>query len=592
MAPPSDLPPDSKRKPSPSHPELTEVERAISVLQGRHPEHERMRRETEEAKTAKTAEQAAARRVFLREAMMRRLKLGGVVLVVLCALAVIAKSARRESKRTEALDGAAQPFLDKGFTVVDTSGRGDPTKLEADVEPGCLVATSAKKARLKLAYTGGFTEGEGPLLTCLCDPSKVTVTGEKSAEGLVLLRTPAVTIGGSRAFYFLPFPVGTKGYSDQNCAENSLDEWIDAKHWLVQTFDDKWLDWPIRKPLKHAGFSVVGSVRADMPFGVIEVPANTCTLLVDESGTAKTSVRLKGGGLAIGPALGTIAWCTSQATTAVAQRDLRERVPGDSPGQREGKSELTILSAPADKVGGLLGVREAAEKSGVRIAAMTVPATDRNWIAKQLLLASAIPETLITLGTEENDKDARIAVLSVEKAGTLVSDSGEGVFSFCDPPLNEATASLCVFSGPQKWRIEGADSVAGLARAKMPFWLFGLQNVGEPAALKRATQMITLARRLHRDGFEPTSLEAATETDKGVEVLGRANEDSIVAVMLAPSEPWAIPLAEAPEISWSLEGDPHEVKLKTLERVVLSAPAKTKLPPKEKRRTVVFRHHS
>lgn len=578
MAPPSDLPPESKRKPSPSHPELTEVERAISVLQGRHPEHERMRRETEEAKASKTAEQAAARRVFLRAALARRLKIGGVFLVVLCALAVIAKSARRESKRTEALDGAAQPYLAKGFTLVDTSGRGDPTKLEADVEPGCFIATSAKKARLKLAYTGGFTEGEGPLLTCLCDPNKVTMTGERNAEGLVLLRTPANTIGGSRAFYFLPFQVGTLGYSDQNCAEASLDEWIDAKHWLVESIDAKWLDWPNRRPLKHAGFSVVGSVRPDMPFGVIEIPANSCTLLVDESGTAKTSVRLKGGGLAIGPALGTIAWCTSQATTAVAQR--------------EGKSELTILSAPAVKVGGLLGVREAAEKSGIRVAAMTVPAADRNWIAKQLLVASAIPESLITLGTEEADKDARIAVLSVEKPGTLVSDSGEGIFSFCDPPLNEATASLCVFSGPQKWRIEGADSVAGIARAKMPFWLFGLQNVGEPAALKRATQMVTLARRLHRDGFEPTSLEAATETDKGVEVLGRANEDAVVAVMLAPSEPWAIPLAEAPEIAWSLDaGDPHEVKLKTLERIVLSAPAKTKLPPKEKRRTVVFRHH-
>lgn len=579
LSPPPDPPPDSKRSPKrDSAPELSEVERAISVLHGRHPEHERVRREDEETKAARAAENAAAHRLATRAMLVRRLKIGAVAFVVLCALAVIAKSARKESQRTEALERASEPFTSKGFALVETSGRGDPTKLEADVEAGCLVAATAKPARLKLAYTGGFIEGEGSVLTCLCEPGKVTVTSERSGEGLVLLHREAASIGGSRAFYFLPFKVGATGYSDQNCAESSLDGWIDAKKWLTLTPDEKWLEAPERKPLKAAGFTVAGSVKAELPFGVIEIPANTCTLLVDESGVAKTSVRLKGGGLAVGPATGTVAWCTSAATTAVAQR--------------EGKSELRILVAPAARAGGLWGVRDAAEKSGVRISAMSVPAADRDWIAKQLLLASAIPESLITVGVEEKEKsdEARIAAASVEKAGTLVADTAEGVFSFCDPPLGESTVSLCVFSGPQRWKIEGADSVAGLARAKTPFWLFGLQNASEPAALKRATQIITLARVLHRDGFEPTTIEAVTETEKGAEVLGRANEDAIVVVTLAPMEPWAIPLSDGAE--WSLDaGAPRVVPLKPLERVTVVAPPKTKLPPREKRRTVVFRRH-
>ena len=104
---------------------------------------------------------------------------------------------------------------------------------------------------------------------------------------------------------------------------------------------------------------------------------------------------------------------------------------------------------------------------------------------------------------------------------------------------------------------------------------------------------ITLARALQREGFEPTTIEAMTELEKGAEVLGRANEDAIVAVTLAPVEPWAIPLAEAPEVSWSLDasGPPHVVPLRPLDRVTLVPPAKTKLPPKDKRRTVVFRRH-
>ena len=532
---PPDQPPDSKRNPKREPaPELSEVERAISVLHGRHPEHERMRREDNEAKAARAAVHAAEHRAASKVEMMRRVKLGAIGGVVLVALVVIAGSVRKESKRTEALQKASDPFTGKGWALVETSGRGDPTKLEADVEAGCFVAATAKPGRVKLAYTGGFVEGEGSVLTCLCEPGRVTVTSEKTAEGLVLLKNEAASVGGQRAFYFLPFKVGALGYSDTLCAEASLDAWIDAKKWLTLTPDEKWLDAPERKPLKDAGFKAAGSVRSDTPFGIIEVPANTCVLFVDETGGDKMSLRLKGGGQAIS-ATGSSAWCTSTATVAAVQHE-----------PRKSERDLMLLFAPAARVGGLWGVREAAEKSKIRVSAMSVPAADRNWIAKQLLVASMIPESLITLGTEdtEKDKDARIAVLSVEKAGTLVSDAPEGVFSFCDPPLNTTTAALCVFSGPQRWRIEGADSVAGLARSKTPFWLFGLQNVGEPDALKRETQMITLARALHRSGYEPTTIEAITETDKGAEVLGRANEDSIVAVMLAPVGP-LLPLVDS-----------------------------------------------
>lgn len=542
-----------------------------------------MRREDNEAKAVRAAEHAKQHGAAQRVVLMRRIKLGAIGGVVLIALLVIAGSVRKESKRTEALQHASEPFVAKSWTLIETSGRGDPTKLEADVDAGCLIAATAKPGRLKLAYTGGFVEGENSVLTCLCEPGRVTVTSEKSAEGLVLLKNEAASVGGSRAFYFLPFKVGALGYSDSICAEASLDAWIDAKKWLTLTPDEKWLEAPEHEPLKTAGFTAAGSVHADSPFGIIEVPANTCVLLVDESGTDKTSVRLKGGGQAIA-ATGTSAWCTSAATVAAVQHEPR----------KEEKRDLLVLFAPAARVGGLWGVREAAEKSNIRIKAMGVPSSDRNWIAKQLLIASSIPESLITVGTEdtEKDKDSRIAVLSVEKAGTLLSDAPEGVFSFCDPPLNDTTAALCVFSGPQRWRIEGAESVAGLARAKTPFWLFGLQNVGEPAALKRETQIITLARALHRDGFEPTTIEAVTETDKGAEVLGRANEDSIVAVMLAPVDPYAIPLSDSPETAWSIDGGPPRVvPIKPLERIQLVPGPKVKLPPKAQRRTVVFRHH-
>jgi hypothetical protein len=144
-----------------------------------------------------------------------------------------------------------------------------------------------------------------------------------------------------------------------------------------------------------------------------------------------------------------------------------------------------------------------------------------------------------------------------------------------------------VFSGTQKWRVDGAaDAVAGVARSKLPFWLLAVQGVSEPVALRREVQLIGLARRLVRDGFEPTTIEAVTEIDKGAEVLGRANEDAIVVLGLAPTDPWVFPYTDGP--TWSLEGEPRIVPIKPLERVVVTTTAKT-LPPKATRRTIVFR---
>ena len=63
-----------------------------------------------------------------------------------------------------------------------------------------------------------------------------------------------------------------------------------------------------------------------------------------------------------------------------------------------------MLTASAAKIGGLEGAREIAQGAGIEISASTLPAGDRGWSAKQLLIASAIPETLITHGQRSRDR--------------------------------------------------------------------------------------------------------------------------------------------------------------------------------------------
>jgi hypothetical protein len=592
--------PPPKPKPPQTSEDLAEVERALSVLQGRHPEHERIRREDHENRARRQAEIDAVSKVEARRVRSRRALFAvGVVAIGLVAVSG-ALVFRSELARRGRIEQAADPYRALGFVLVETTSRGEPSKLEASTGAGCLLATSTAGvgAKVRLAHAGGVVEGPGPVLTCLCEGGHVTVSADtKPGDGLALLRTDASALGGSRAFAFLPFKPGTTGRTDQACAEGSLDAWLDARRWTQESPEgtarplvpvdaaasDRWLAADAKRGgLKSAGFKVTAIVKREAPFAVVEVPAETCVLLAVERPSDRPSLRLKGGALAVGPAAGSAAWCTSTEALVLAQR--------------EGEGELAVLSVPAARVGGLEGVREASASAGIMLGAATVPASERGWSAKQMLVASAIPETLITVANAPDlgaDPEARIVALSVERPNSLVAETPADVFSFCDPQLDKATATLCVFSGTQKWRVEGAEAVAGVARAKLPFWLFGLQGVSEPAALKLETELVTLARRLRRDGFEPTTIEAVTELDKGVEVLGRANEDAMVALGLAPTEPWVFPYTDGSP--WTLEGEPRIVPIKPLERITVTlgtgtAKAKTKaLPPKATRRTVVFR---
>jgi hypothetical protein len=635
-------PPKPKSKESPEG--LAEVERALSVLHGRHPEHERMRREDEEWRSKRSAQLEAVARVESRRVRSRRalyvmLGVGVVAVATVAGMHVRSELARRgriehladvyrAPSATNLPPGTLNPasaaasIATLGFSLVESSGRSEPSKIEASVPAGCLLAATTVPSRIRIAHAGGAVEGPGPILTCLCEGGHVAVTADvKPGDGIVLLHAEANALGGSRAFAFLPFKPATVGQTDQACAEASLDAWIDGKRWPASgdekgpphpapvvdaAASERWMSAdPKRVALHGAGFKVAAIVKGDAPFGVVDVPAGSCVLLVNERATDVAGLRLKGGSMALGPTAGNSGWCTSTPALVVAQHAGEVSAKG-SEGAREGAGTLreapetmdqsaasagalAVLFAPALRVGGLFGLRESVTRAGLALSAVSIAASDQAWSAKQLLLTSAIPETLITTANAPDfgaDADARVVALSLDKPGSLVADAPADVFSYCEPPLDAATATVCVFSGPQKWRVDGAEVVAGLARAKLPFWLFALQGVSEPVALKLETQLITLARRLRRDGFEPTTIEAITELDKGAEVLGRANEDAMVVVALAPSEPWVFPYTDGP--AWTIDGEPRVVPIKPLQRVTVTSTAKN-LPPKATRRTVVFR---
>ena len=571
--------PDKTQQTGPQ--DLHEVERALSVLGGRHPDHERARREDEENRRRRVEEQESVAKLESRRVTSRRAVIAAIGLSIVALFAFIAIYGRREMVRRAKIDAVSASFATYGFTPLETSLRGSTGAVEVTAEPGCLLAVSTADQPMTITRAGTSTTTAPPVLFCTCASERVGLSSPIGGQGgIALLRADVARIGGSRAFPFLPFPAASKITVDAPCAEASLDAWIDAKQLPTSTVTDEWLAAKEHRSLKDAGFHVVAHASGTMPFAVADLPAESCliarTVIADDS----VVLRAKGESAPLALGKGSVAHCRKAAGTLVASH--------------LGTGDLFVMVAPAAKVGGFLGLRESATEAGISISTWSLAAADRGWDAQQALVASAIPPASVQPFTGVDippDPDARVVALSLEVGNELVTDLYESTQSACIPQEKTRHEEVCIYSGPQRWRtppgIEGG--AFGLARSKLPIWLFSMGPVNHPVAITNLAKLLRVARALVRQGFTPTTLEALIERPNGVEVLGRTGEDAVVAIGVAPVAPFVYPLSE--DAPWDLDGAPQISLVKPLEKVTLVTTLKH-LPPIALRRTVVFRRQA
>jgi hypothetical protein len=554
---------------------LDEVERAISVLEGRHPEHERTRRET-------VAAAEARRHVLDREARAVSRKRRRRVIVVLAnavALGMAAVVGWRLLARARSLRASLEreeaPFLAAGLSEVASNELTARGTVEADV-PGasCFVAL-APGSTVRVREDTMSLEGQGSAGWCACAPGHATLETTGTA-GLSLMRIEASAIGGPLARPWVRFEASVWGDDGTACAEGALDEWIAAKRAPAAPSDDAWpAGVPAWDPLKRAGFRVVSRIDPARPFAVVESTAGECMIAVPKGGDS-VSLRVTGGARPIVGVTGPIAWCDGAAATTTVWR--------------EGRGEAIVIAAPGARIGGLPGARESAQSAGLPIAtaATWLRDSDLGWSATSLLRASTLADiTTAELPTEPGDPDGRVAALALSTTAQIESSPSDA-FVACDSPRDSTPAertTICASARPIAWWRRG-DGPAFVARAPMPLWLSILASHAEPDATSRIPEMLTLARRLAREGFEPTVLEGVQELPDGVRVVGRAGENAVVAVGLAPKAPWVFPFTDS--APWSLGDPPRVVELQPGTAVKLVAsPAPSS--PLDKRRTVVFR---
>jgi hypothetical protein len=555
---------------------LDEVERALSVLDGRHPEHERIRRETmaaaEERRHVLDKDLAANARRRRRRIVV--IAANGLALV---AAAVVGWRVVSRARAIRAgLEQAEAPFISRGMKELASNELSASGSLETD-GPGSSCFVAVTTAGVVRARQGAMSvEAPGSVGWCACGEGRVVLEAT-AAGGLGLLRVDRRTFGGPLARPWIEVTPAAWSDEGRECADATLDDWLADHRWPVPPLEASWLDAsPARASLRSAGFRVVSSVQAGRPFGVVESAAGECTLAV-ASNEEELSLRATGGLRPIAHARGAMAWCASVAESMTVWR--------------EGSSGVVMLSAPAARVGGVLGARECAETAGVHVAAEATWLRDEDlaWDAASLLRVSALAGvTSAPLPSEAGATSARLTALDLSAGAEAVSEPPSVVVA-CDPPIHGPSAehtSVCAVAAPVSWWRK-TDAPAAFAQAPLPFWLSLLDSHHEPDAIARIPELLALARRLLHAGFEPTVLEGVTELNEGVRVVGRAGEDQVVAVGLGPKPPWVFPYTDG--LAWDL-GDPPRIVALQPGLAVKLASSPPPNAPLEKRRTIVFRH--
>ncbi len=581
-APSPPKPAPAQRPPTPSRPgeeSLAEVERALSILHGRHPEAVRAERETltslanKKAAVDRLAQEAARED---RQRLVVRAAAGAVAAaVVLTAGIVVTRRIAQARAIDAAIAPAAAPFEAKGFSNVAPSRFTRQTQAIESEEPTCYVAVASRSpgdGALALERPSGTLRGEGSLAWCTCGSERDTVRlADAAAGGLRVLRAPAKEIGGDQGLFFLSPRPHAIAVPDE-CSGESLDAWIEQGRAPAIPAGSA-LDPKLREALGGLGFEPAGSAAAPLPFAVVAGADDTCSIAWSSAPDDTLTLRVPGGERPLAHVKGTVAFCQSHGKPVTVWR--------------EGSGELQVARAPAGRVGGTHGVRELVQKVGLPAASTWSPDDDLAWDAAATLRAAGIPSPEITVSTDGQSRpNARL--LSTTIRGALVrADAPPNASFVCAPPIEAGTESaLCVQSAALAWHVVGTVGKAGFAQAALPFWMQALSGTTEPEALKAQLALVQLGRRLAAEGYEATTLVGVTERGSEVVVTGRAGDDAIVAVQLTREPPWAAPCTMG--TTWTLEGPPGVVPLRAGDDVILTCAAAGARPHDP--RTVVFRH--
>jgi hypothetical protein len=580
---------------------LDEVERALSVLGGRHPDAERVEREVRAEREWRQGQIAVEAKVRARQQRARRVVqvVFFLLSVLFAGLAFVAVDHYRIADAQMAL--LAQKYTRQGFTpwVTPSWPRGNRLEVTLD-QSACLVAlgtgtsraSGAAASHLRIERAG---DGAGAALVdevsssaawCGCRGEHVTVVQSAPDEAMTrLLKIDPRSVGDHAGLDFLD-PPAEKVLASRNhdCDVGVFGAWLSEgrdRHLEPRT-REVYDAWAPRRDLEEAGFTYLASAHPDDHLLPLKASSERCTLVRSDAPGDMLSLRYGGEEPVRLSGQGAIAWCATA-------------FPGGTVA-REGHGTMMALDVDALRIGGGLGVTEWAARTHVAGAAGAVvsltswaPPGDLGWDAKNALLASGAPDALVTVGDgiAQHVGEARLVSIAIAlQGGGGARPEGDDAVYGCVPAFGEPRV-VCEQAGPLTWRVTGDPMRTAIAQAKLPFWLSAMNGLDTTRAQETAAKLLAFARRLHALGYQATSSDGIEELPSGVQVRGVAGSDLVIAVGVGNEEPYVIPYSDAPP--WTLDGTPRAVPLRQGQVIKLVSTTGRDLLPTN-RRTVVFRH--
>ncbi len=559
--------------------ELAEVEHALSVLDGRHPDFAKAEREKAQA-MARRRRQLDQAEAEARRTRRRRLAASLITITVVGTVGWTTQSLY-EGRKAKLASSArlARTFEPLGLRETPPEPWAlwrKANHLEVPVAAGvCVVALGTDGAgvptSIELSHDGDSLEALGSVGLCTCVPDTVVVKAKTETGSVRLLQGDAKRFGSVLGFARGGARPAT--VLDSACKEEHIDAWLTMERDAPaneKKLGAAWQSDPRAAELASSGVRHDARASSTAELFPLRVGAGECVLAIPEGPADTVALRLPGGNRPL-----------SSSKVPVGACSKAERTYGVS---HEGAGAVHVLRASALRVGGRHELTRIAARAKTS-ARVWLDAADATWDAELSLRAARVfPIHTTDWKAGKLPDDARTFVVSLGGEGS--ASPGAPALSdtlACDAAGEPARTAACTHAGRPNFleargRADGAVAYGGL-----PTWLKPFAEVPGKEASTAAAQVVALTRRLVALGFEPVPLEGITETPSGADVLGRAKENGIVAFAAQRSAPYAVPLTDGP--AWTLDGAPRVIDLEPGRRAILRA--RTALDADH--RTLVFR---
>jgi len=582
--------------------DLLELERADALLSGRDPaqadEVVRARVAAEEEKQRRQERMDALERERKRRRRRTQRKVALIAVVMAMAAGtgfMLSRSAGEEKRHREAvrkgLEIRSEGFAAHGFAVagewLDFPPNGQTLEIPADtcsVLVGSIEGSEADTA-VKVVRKSGESSGPRGLLFCTCDAEQVSVQVEGVAGSRIGLRWLSVfagKVGGFEVLKGRPLPPIT--IPDDRvglmCSQRAFEDWIrgnQKEEFAPPPADPK----SLMSIMVADGWQAVGTFPPDKPFAVVGVPKGQCMVAVVE-GEASEIIARNTESVKVATSTQGIAACSHANERWYSL--WRTKRPS---------SPVSVVRAPADRVGGLAGAQAMIHRVRRQPAAGIAHHEDLAADVVAALRGGTVPEANV-VPAEASGLPGRVAsrlvAMTLIDDGSYYPDLGASSPHSCRPAMaasESPRALLCAQSRAQRWNLEGTRGKQAAAESAPPFWLGVLADVDDKGAREAMLSVFAFAQRMNLLGFEPTTIEGVVDQANGARISWRAGKGEVVAIGLSRARPWVHPLS-ADGKTWSLEG-PIPIAKVTESKPVLLLTRGSLGADRNARRVVAFR---